>query len=440
VDGRVFLVCFGVSLIAGIAFALAPAMVTDLWNPADALRHSGRSIAGRRSVVGSALVVAEVALALVLVCGAGLMARSFVELNRVNPGFRPERLLTLRMLLVPGKYGRNLTARAGVVEQILAKIRALPQVHAAASIHWLPLSGTGSGSDVYRADRPKPLPGTVPGAGFSVISDGYFQTMGIPLAAGREFDSRDRMGSTPVAVINRSAARMLYPGEDPIGKQLMVGWNGPPQAEIVGIVADSRFDGMQAPVEPFIFLPNAQRPNLFCGLVIRTAGDPVAMIAAVREAIRSVDPEQGVMETRTMEQRIADSVAQPRLQTILLCAFGLLALVLACIGIYGVLAYAVSQRSREIGIRIALGATRGTILGEILRGGLGLAALGLFIGSGAALALTRYLEALLYSVRPTDPAVFALAIATLLLVAAAACYLPARRAARVDPIVVLRED
>jgi putative ABC transport system permease protein len=233
---------------------------------------------------------------------------------------------------------------------------------------------------------------------------------------------------------------MLYPGENPIGKQLTVDWDGSPQAEIVGVAADSRFEGMQARPEPFVFLPNSQRPSLFCGLVIRTSGNPIGMAADVRDVIHNVDPDQGVMETSTMEQRVTDSVAQPRLQTILLGIFGLLALVLACIGIYGVLAYAVSQRLREIGVRVALGATPVTILGEILSSGLSLAGIGLVIGLGAALALTRYLESLLYSVRPTDPAVFALAIATLLLVAAAACYLPARRAARVDPIVVLREE
>lgn len=440
VDGRVLLVCLAVSLMAGITFGLAPALAADIRNPVNALRHSGRSIAGRRGVLGSALVVAEIALALVLVCGAGLMARSFVELNRVNPGFRTERLLTIRMLLVPAKYGRDLNARAAVVEQMLAGIRALPQVTAAASIHFLPLNGLGSGSGVYRADLPTPQPGSMPGAGFSVISDRYFQAMGIPLIAGREFDARDRVGAPLVAVINQSAARLLYPGENPIGKRLMVEWNGPPQADIVGIAADSRFEAMQAQPGPVIFLPHSQRPNLFAGLVVRTAGDPLTVIAAVREAIRTVDPEQGVMETSTMEQRITDSVAQPRLQTILLGAFGILALVLACIGIYGVLAYAVSQRLREIGVRLALGATRGRILGEILTGGLGLAALGLIIGVGAAFALTRYMEALLYSVRPTDPAVFVSTVATLLLVATAACYVPARRAARVDPMVVLREE
>jgi putative ABC transport system permease protein len=327
-----------------------------------------------------------------------------------------------------------------VVEQMLEKIRALPQVTAAASIHFLPLAGGGSGSGVYRGDRPTPEPGLIPMAGFSVISDGYFQAMGISVITGREFDPRDRQGSPLVAVINQAAARMLYPNEEPIGKQLMVQWNGPPQAEIVGVVADSRFDGIQTEAGPFIFLPNSQRPNLSAGLVVRTTGEPLTMIGAVREAMRSVDAEQGVLETASMQQRVTDSVSSPRLQTILLGAFGVLALVLACIGIYGVLAYAVSQRTREMGVRLALGARPGTILGQVLNDGLRLSLAGLCIGLGAALMLTRYLEALLYSVRPTDPIVFTLAIATLLLVSAAACYLPARRAAQVDPMVVLREE
>lgn len=225
-----------------------------------------------------------------------------------------------------------------------------------------------------------------------------------------------------------------------IGKQLVVDWDGPPEAQIVGIAADSRFEGVEAQPEPFVFLPNAQRPSMFWGLVIRTPADPGAMTAAVREAMRSVDPGQGMLETSTMDQRIANSVAQPRLQTILLGSFGVLALVLACIGIYGVLAYAVSQRRREMGVRLALGASPATVLGEILSGGMRLTGLGVLIGLSAALALTRFLVAMLYSVRPTDPTVFAAAIAILLLVAGVACYVPARRAARVDPMVVLREE
>jgi predicted permease len=280
----------------------------------------------------------------------------------------------------------------------------------------------------------------MPAAGFSIISDGYFQTMGIPMAAGREFDSRDRSGAPLVAVINQAAARMLYPGENPIGKTLMVVWNGPPQAQIVGVVSDHRFEGIQVNPGPFIFLPNAQRPNLFTAFVMRTTGDPLSVIGAVREAMRKVDADQGVLETTTMEQKMSDSVARPRLQTALLGAFGVLALVLACIGIYGVLAYAVAQRMREMGIRAAVGAAPATLLREILGGGLRLAGLGLLIGTFAALALTRYLQTLLYAVRPTDPTVFASAIAVLLAISAFACYVPARRASHVDPLIVLREE
>jgi putative ABC transport system permease protein len=440
VNGPVLLMCLGVSVAAGIAFGLAPALTANFRNPADALRHAGRSIAGGRHAVGNALVVAEVALALVLVCGAGLMARSFIALNRVDPGFRAEHVLTMRMLLLPSKYAPDINARAAVVERMLQSIRAVPQVVSAASIHLLPLSGTMSGSSIYRLDRPEPAPGSMPSAGFSVISDGYFRTMGIPLIAGREFDTRDRAGAPLVAVLNQAAARMLYPGEDPIGKQIAVFWNGPPEARIVGVARDTHFQGMHVDSGPFVFLPNAQRPNLFNALVIRTAAEPSLVIAAVREAIRNADPDQGVLETATMDQRVADSMARPRMQTVLLGGFGVLALALACIGIYGVLAYAVSQRIREMGLRIALGAAPARILREILSSGLRFAVLGLVIGTAAAVGLTRFLETLLYAVRPTDPEVLAGAIVVLLAVSASACLVPARRAARVDPMTVLRQE
>jgi putative ABC transport system permease protein len=440
VNGPVLLACLGASVAAGIAFGLVPALIADFRNPAEALRHAGRAIAGGRHVLGNALVVTEVALALVLVCGAGLMARSFVELDRVDPGFRPEHVLTMRMLLVPFKYGPDLNARASVLERMLEQIRAVPQVSAAASIHFLPMGGIGSGSGVFRADRPEPAPGSMPGAGFSIISDGYFQAMRIPLVAGREFDSRDRAGAPMVAMVNQAAARMLYPDEDPIGKTVTVAWTGPPQAQIVGIASDSRFEGMQVAPGPFVFLPNAQRPSLINAFVIRTSEDPLTLAVAVREAMRKVDPDQGVMETATMQERMSSSIARPRLQTVLLGTFGVLALVLACIGIYGVLAYAVAQRMREMGIRAAVGAAPAVLLREILGGGLRLAGLGVLIGTVAAFALTRYLQTLLYAVRATDPAVFASAITILLAISAFACYVPARRAARVDPLIVLREE
>lgn len=440
VNGVVLLACLAASVAAGIVFGLAPAVIADFRNPAEALRYSGRSVAGGRHVLGNALVVAEVALALVLVCGAGLMTRSFIELNHVDPGFRPENVLTMRMLLVISKYGPDVNARAAVVERMLEQIRAIPQVTSASSIHILPMGGIGSGSGVYRTDQPEPPAGAMPSAGFSVISDGYFATMRVPMVAGREFDARDRDGAPLVAVINQAAARMLYPNEDPIGKDLMVVWNGPPRAQIVGVVSDYRFEGMQVKPGPFVFLPNAQRPNLFASLVIRATGDPLTAIGAVRQAMKRVDPDQGILETTTMEKRVSDSIARPRLQTVLLGMFGALALVLACIGIYGVLAYAVAQRMREFGIRAAIGAAPRRLLGEILGGGLRLAGAGVLIGTVAALGLVRYLETLLYAVRPTDPVVFAGAISILLAISVVACYLPARRAASADPLMVLREE
>ncbi|HLH39148.1 MAG TPA: ABC transporter permease, partial [Bryobacteraceae bacterium] len=440
VDGTVLLACLAISLAAGLIFGLAPALAADFSNPANTLRKAGRAVTGSRNLLGNALVVAEVALALVLVCGAGLMARSFIELNRTNPGFRPEHVVTLRMLLVPAKYGRDPYTGAAAVERMLESIRELPRVIAASSIHLAPMGGVGSASGIARADRPTNAPGFGHGAGYSVISEGYFHTMGIPVLAGREFDQRDRRDAPPVAVINQSAARMLYPGEDPIGKELALDWSGPPRARIVGIVADSHFDGVASRPGPFVYLPNAQYPTLLCTLVVRTAGDPAGMLAAIRDAVRGVDPDQGILETSTMEQRMAGSVARPRLQTILLGSFGFLALVLACIGIYGVLAYAVSQRMREMGVRLAIGASPARILREVLGGGLRLTAIGLLLGLAASAGLTRYLEALLYQVRPTDPIVFASAMGAILLVALLACYLPARRAASVDPIVVLREE
>ncbi len=264
--------------------------------------------------------------------------------------------------------------------------------------------------------------------------------MRIPVIAGREFDARDRDGTPLVAVINQAAARMLYPNEDPLGKDLMVVWNGPPRAQIVGVVSDYRFEGMQVKPGPFVFQPKAHRPNLFASLVIRATGDPLTAIGAVRQAVKRVDPDQGILETTTMEKRVSDSIARPRLQAVLLGTFGALALVLACIGIYGVLAYAVAQRMREFGIRAAIGAAPGRLLGEILGSGLRLTGTGVLIGAVAALALTRYLETLLYAVRPTDPVVFASAIGILLAISVLACYVPARRAARADPLMVLREE
>jgi putative ABC transport system permease protein len=312
-------------------------------------------------------------------------------------------------------------------------------VKSASSIHSLPTKGT-SGTGYERADRPPLPPGAQTGGDVSVISSDYFHTMGIPMLAGREFDSRDHMGSPQVAIVNREAAKMLFGDENAMGKRLRLQWYLVTEPEIIGISENIRHDGLNVVPQPTVFVCNLQAPSLFTNLVVRTEGDPMAAVSAVKEAMRQVDPEQGVAEIVSMEQLLSNSIAQPRLQTILLGAFGVLGLVLACVGVYAVISYSVAQRVREVGIRLALGASPKVIRALVLREGMVLAGVGVAVGILAAFALTRYLATLLYTVKPTDPGVFA-AVGTLLLVTAAAgCWFPAHRATTVDPAVVLREE
>ena len=436
IDPAVLTFTASIALSVGVLFGLMPAFQSRRLDLTRDLHQSSRSVASSHRLRG-VLVVAEVALALMLVTGAGLMIRSFLRLNHVEPGFQAERVLTLRMLLLPA---RERVFHAQVVNDVLERVRALPQVVAAGSIGILPMVGSNSGTWYYRADQPEPRPGERPGGDVSIITPGYFQAMAIPLLKGRDFDERDRMGSPKVAILNQTAAHMFFADEDPLGKRVSVSWNDAREVQIVGVVADIRHSQLHTKPDPCLFLPNAQQPFPFSSLVVRTTGDPSLLLAAVKEQIREVDPDQGVSEVQTMEQLVADSIASPRLQTLLLSSFGFLALTLACIGIYGVIWYSVSQRTREFGIRLALGAPPGAVFDLVLREGFRLTALGLAIGLAAAFALTRYMKILLYEVEPTDPATFAGVSALLLLVAAAACYFPASRATRVDPAVVLRDE
>jgi putative ABC transport system permease protein len=440
VDGAILAFSLAVSLGAGILFGMAPAFQAARQRLAEGLQQGGRAAIGSGNRVRNTLVVAEVSLALLLACGAGLMLRSFAALNQVDPGFRTENVLTLQMLLLPAKYFGDLNRRGAVVSEILDGIRRLPGVTAASSIHFLPLSGMQSGTGYFRTDRPEPPPGEQTGGEVSVVSRGYFETMGVPLLAGRVFDERDAIGTPQVAILNQTAAKALFPGESPLGKRLRIGWNGEPEAEIIGVVGDSRHAGISTSPQNGLFLPNEQRPHVFIAVVVRTAGDPFDLVAAVKQQIHVVDPDQGVARIDSMETFVADSIARPRLQTALLAAFGLIALLLACVGIYGVISYTVAQQTREIGVRLALGADGGKILRGVLRRGLSLAGIGIVVGIAAAAGLTRYLESLLFSVEPTDPAVFVAVVAALVAVSSAACYVPARRAATVDPTIALREE
>jgi putative ABC transport system permease protein len=439
VDAAVLWFSIAVSLLCGLIFGIFPALQVDRARLAEVLKQGGRAVSTAGRGLRHALVVSEIAVAVVLVIGAGLMLRSFMLLNSVSPGYRADHVLTVRMTLIFSKYADNLPRRAAVVQDTLGRVRALPQVRSASSIHSLPTKPT-SGTGYERADRPPAPPGAVTGGDVSVVSADYFRTMGIPMLAGREFDARDRMGSPGVAIVNREAAKMLFGEENPIGKRLRVAWYPVDNAEIVGVAENIHHYGLDIAPQPTLFLSNLQSPSLFTNLVVRTDGDPMAAVSAVKEAMRQVDPDQGAAEIVSMEQLLSNSIAGPRLETVLLGAFGALGLILACIGVYAVISYSVAQRAREMGIRQALGASPRVIRALVLREGMTLAGVGVVIGILAALALTRYLSTLLYTVKPTDPAVFAAVGGLLVAAAAAGCWFPARRATTADPVLVLREE
>jgi len=368
------------------------------------------------------------------------MVRSFVLLRHVDPGFRAEHLVTFRMVLMSSArdFPHVVEQRAARVREMLERVRAVPGVQSASSIHFLPLSGGNSGSWYSRADRPLPPPAQG-GGDVSVISDGYFRTMRIPILAGREFEPRDRAGEPPVAVVNQTLARMAYPGENPVGKRLRVSWGRDQIVEIVGVASDIHHNGLGTVPDACLFLPQAQQPNGFVTLVVRATED-AGVIAAVKEQIRRVNSSQGIAEIRPMESVVAADTAEPQLQTAVISIFGFLALALACLGIYAVVSYSVEQRAREMGIRLALGAPAKSILRQVLRESLVLSAAGIAAGLGAAIVLTRYLASLLYTVRPTDPLVYGAVVLALTATSLAGCYVPALRATRVDPAVVLREE
>jgi putative ABC transport system permease protein len=444
VDPSVLAFTMFLSLGCGMFFGTFPALQAGRERIGEGLRQGDRHGSAGNRRVRNLLVVAEVGLAMLLVIGAGLMLRSFILLNAVDPGFRPERLVTFRMVLFShaSTMEQVIARRATLVAQMIDRIRVLPGVAAASSIHLLPMTGGGNSGTWYsRADRPAPPPASNSGGDVSIVSDDYFRTMGIPIAAGREFDAHDSAGSPRVGVLNRTAAQQIFPGENPVGKRLRVAWGpGPNEVEIVGITADIHHRGLDGTPEPCLFMPQAQQPSAFVSLLVRTAANPVSLIPAVKEQIHAVYPSQGIQDIQTMEEVVAGSIARPKLDATILGVFGAMALALACLGIYAVISYSVEQRMREMGIRLALGAAPAGILGMVLGEGMTLAAAGIAAGIGASLGLTRYLSSLLYAVKPADPAVFGAVTMVLALAAAAGCYFPARRATRVDPAMVLREE
>ena len=436
-DGTVLLFAFALALGTGVLFGLVPAMRSAGSDLQRTLREGGRSLAGGHRL-RSALVVFEVALALVLAAGASLMTESFVRLLRVDPGFRPDHLVAVNFTISPGRW-TDSSGYQGFYHRVVERARTLPGVVSAGAAQYAPFQGLGEQTS-FLPEGMQVASGTQwPTTYVQRVSDGYFHTIGTPLISGREFRA-DENQKTPFGVIvNKPLADRYFPGQNPVGKKIQFG-GGPAPVPIVGVVGDIRQTALDEPAPPLVYVNNMQSPRIKTTLVMRTRGDPLAAARSIRAAIQSMDPDQPVTSVFTFDELVRDAVARPRALTTVLGAFGVMGLVLGALGIYGVLAYLVSQRRKEIGVRMALGAGRGRVLGMIVRRGLGLAAVGIAIGLPAAFAFTHLIRGVLYGVQPGNPITFALLGVVVLVVALGASYLPARRAAGVDPAIALRAD
>jgi putative ABC transport system permease protein len=425
------------SLAAAALFGLAPALAAR--GGAGALREGGRGGTAGRATRRSraALVAGEMALSLVLLSAAGLLLRSYAQLQRVPLGFRPEGVLTMFTLLPDAKYP-DAAARAAFAERVVERLSALPEVERAASVNTLPLSGLGGTGSVAVDGRPAPRPGGWPEVDVRVVTPEYFRLLGIPRVAGREIEARDGADAPLVAVVNQALARRLFAGESPIGRSVYV-W-GPKPRRIVGVVGDVRGDALEMAPGPAVYFPVPQGADPTMSFALRTAGDPAALTPAVRRAVAEVDPEQPLMMVRPLGDYVAAAAATRRFGLAVVGAFAALALGLAALGLYSVTAYVVAQRTREIGVRVALGADGGAVARMVVRGALGLAATGAAVGFVASAATSRLLAGQLFGVAAHDPVTLA-GVALLLAAAAAlAGWIPARRAARVDPAVALRAE
>ncbi|HEY7180081.1 MAG TPA: ABC transporter permease [Blastocatellia bacterium] len=430
-----------VSMLTGVIFGLVPAFEATRLNLSESLKEGGKSAGGMRSQrLRNSLVVAEIALALVLLVGAGLLIRSFARLQGVDPGFDPQNLLTMKVSLPRRKYDTD-QKRINFFRQAVAQMQSLPGVESTGAVSFLPFAAPHAGTLVEIEGRPKLPPGQGLGTGVIVSDVNYFRTMRIPLKRGRLFTDQEAAEMRHVVVVNEAFARTNFPGEDPLGKRVTIYMkddNRP--CEIVGVVGDSKHMNLDAEVKPMSYWPHPELTYSGMTLVIRTQGEPTAVANAARNVIRSLDPEQPVADVRTMESLIGISMARARFNTLSLAIFAVLAMLLAGVGIYGVMGYSVAQRTREIGVRMALGARAADALWLVVRKGMSLAFAGVAIGLAASFALTRLMKTLLFGVSATDPLTFAGIPLLLALVALLACLIPARRAAKVDPMVALRYE
>lgn len=445
IDARVLLFTLGVSVLTAIVFGGVPALLASRTTPGATLSDVARDMAGGTSGrhVRRLLVVSEVALAVVLLVSAGLLIRSFQLLRQVEPGFNPENALTMRMVLPFPKYAKKET-RSAFYDEVLRQVKETPGVEAAGMITFMPLSFSGMNFSFSVEGRAAPGDQNLPFALWRVVSPDYFRALGIPLLRGRYFEARDSADTTPVTLVNRRLAEQYWPGEDAIGKRLKV---GPTDSQnswltVVGVVGDVRQTGLYEQKLEF-YVPYLQERRSFMAprdLIVRTKADPAVIAAAVRKAVWSVDKDQPVSNVRTVSEVFSAAISQERFQALMLGLSAALALVLACVGLYGVISYSVVQRTHEIGVRMALGAQPVDVLRLVLRQGMTLTLAGLIVGIVAGMFVTRVLTDMLFGVTPRDPLTFAGVPVLLLIVAFLACYIPARRATRIDPLVALRYE
>jgi putative ABC transport system permease protein len=430
------------SILSGIIFGLAPALHSSKVDLSRSLKEGERSVSDSRSrrLVRSALVISEFTLAMVLLASAGLLIRSFNRLTEVKPGFDPKNVLTMNVLLPPARYSKP-AEMTKFYRTSIERFQNVPGVRAAGAVFGLPLGDMWVSGDFVVEGQPPIGDGVT--ANKLVVSPGYFQAMGIPLLSGRLFTEADTDKSAQVVIISGNMAERFWPGADPIGKRLQPGFRSKPMCTVVGVVGGVRQNGFAKDAPMAIYMPDTQGPVFLLGaaaFVVRTDGDPQALAGAFRRELQEVDKELPLYDVRTMDQLISRSVSEPRFNMVLLAVFAGLALALASIGVYGVIAYSVEERTREIGIRMAMGAQADDVLKLVLRQGAALIAIGLSLGLAASLALTRVISSFLFGVTATDPATFAGTALALGAVALLACYIPARRATKVDPMVALRYE
>ena len=432
---------FGLSLLTGLIFGLAPALQSSKLDLNEALKEGGRQTsigAGQR--LRSAMVVTEIALAVVLLVGAGLMMKSLLRLLQTNIGFKTENVLTMTVILPPAKYTEN-NQQINFNDQLRERVHSLPGVSGAGTVNILPVN-SGNTTRFYIDGDPVPQPGKETEANIRTVSDDYFQALGIPLLAGRTFDTSDKPNGRGVIIIGKTIADRMFAGRNPVGMGLRYSsFNGQPDL-IVGVVGDVKITGLDEAVKPVLYYPFRQSSSTFSNLVVRTSSDPTALAGSIRNEVHNLEPDAAILNVRTMDEMIAQTPASfmRRFPALLISIFAGVALLLASIGIYGVVSYSVSQQTHYIGVRMALGARPSDILRMVLKQGLVLALFGVGIGVLAAVGLMRLLRTLLFEVSANDAGTFALVTGVLFFVALLACYLPARRATKVDPLVALRYE